>query len=81
MADFRIAQNDFLVWDKYARGYYRYLWAKVLSADDFQAFAEAGPQSRQFGRPDAAIRKRDTPAATLEVFNKVYGVATVMVLL
>jgi len=39
----------------YAAGYYAYLWAEVLDADGFEAFAEAG----DLFQPDLAARLKD----------------------
>ncbi|MBP2315677.1 M3 family metallopeptidase [Azospirillum soli] len=43
----------------YAAGYYAYLWAEVLDADGFEAFAEAG----DLYHPDLAARLKDIYSA------------------
>lgn len=49
----------------YASGYYSYLWAEVLAADAFQAFAEAGIVNRTIGdrlRTEILARGATRPA-------------------
>jgi len=52
--------------DDYASGYYSYLWAEVLAADGFQAFAEAGLVDRATGdrlREEILSRGATRPAS------------------
>ena len=50
----------------YASGYYSYLWAELLAADGFMAFAEAGLLDRATGdrfRAEVLARGATRPAA------------------
>ncbi len=51
---------------EYAAGYYSYLWAEVLAADGFEAFAEAGLTDRTTGdrfRKEVLARGASRPAS------------------
>ncbi|WP_139319978.1 M3 family metallopeptidase, partial [Serratia marcescens] len=55
----------------YAAGYYSYLWAELLSADAFAAFAEEGQAAGDRFRREVLARGASRPAA--ETFRAFRG--------